>query len=186
VARGRALLDRFDDAAAESDGDSVAGERQAVLHTLEQACERVQTPLSRMEHGLHPWVTFAIMPVFALANAGVALTNSSGGIGGGLGSTVALGVIFGLLIGKPLGVTLFAYLAVRAGLAALPYGVTWRHVFGAGWLGGIGFTMSLFITGLAFADTPLAATAKIAILSASFLAGVIGFLLLRATSASAD
>jgi NhaA family Na+:H+ antiporter len=97
-----------------------------------------------------------------------------------LGSSVALGVILGLLVGKPLGVTLFAYLAVRAGLAALPAGVTWRHVLGAGWLGGIGFTMSLFITGLAFAGTPLVATAKIAILLASFIAGVIGFLVLRA------
>jgi NhaA family Na+:H+ antiporter len=175
LARGRAVLDAFEQA----DGDvaSVTGERQAALHTLEEACERVQTPLERMEHALHPWVTFAIMPVFALANAGVAL----GGGEGGLSHPVALGVLLGLVIGKPLGVTLFAWLAVRSGLAAKPPGVTWRHVHGAGWLGGIGFTMSLFITGLAFVGTPYEPISKLAILSASLVAGVTGFLILHRT-----
>ncbi len=175
LSRGRAMLSAFEQA---GQGDmTTSADRQAALHTLERACERAQTPLQRMEHALHPWVTFAIMPVFALANAGVALG------GGGLGEPVSLGIILGLVVGKPLGVTLFAWLAVRAGLAAKPEGVTWRHIHGAGWLGGIGFTMSLFITGLAFAGTPFEDTAKLAILSASLIAGVAGFTLLRGTHA---
>ena len=179
--RGRSVLDQFEQASL-GDGEVVAhSERQAALHTLEEACEQVQTPLHRMEHALHPWVTYAIMPVFALANAGVIL-----GGGGGVGHPVALGVIMGLVLGKPLGVTLFAWLAVRLGMAELPPGITWRHVHGAGWLGGIGFTMALFIAGLAFAGTPYLDTAKLGILTASLVAGVVGFVLLRGTAPAAS
>ncbi|HIC96126.1 TPA: sodium:proton antiporter, partial [Candidatus Bipolaricaulota bacterium] len=125
---------------------------------------------------------FAILPLFALANAGVALDHSLSA----LAHPVSLGVIMGLLIGKPLGITLFAWLAVRSGLAAMPTGVTWRGICGAGWLGGIGFTMSLFIAGLAFGDIPLLSVAKVGILSASLIAGVVGWTLLRGIGPAAE
>jgi NhaA family Na+:H+ antiporter len=91
-------------------------------------------------------------------------------------------VALGLALGKPLGITLASWLAVRAGAADLPTGVTWRHVHGAGWLGGIGFTMSLFVAGLAFGDSALLDIAKLGVLGASIVAGVIGFVLLRRTA----
>ncbi len=172
LAQSRDVLDHFE--RADAAGGEEEDERQAALHTLEVACERVQTPLLRMEHALHPWVSFFIMPVFALANAGVAL---SGG-GAGLVSPVPLGIILGLMVGKPLGVTLFAWLAVKSGVADKPDGVSWRHLHGAGWLGGIGFTMALFIAGLAFADPALQSVAKLGILTASLVAGVVGYLIL--------
>ena len=157
-------------------------EQQAAIHALEDACEKVQPPLHRMEHALHSWVTFAIMPIFALANAGVPL---SGGLGRTLGEPVALGVILGLLFGKPVGITLASWLAVRSGMASLPVGVTWKHIHGAGWLGGIGFTMSLFIAGLAFTDESLLTVSKLGILAASLCAGIVGsILLLRAPRTS--
>jgi NhaA family Na+:H+ antiporter len=152
-------------------------EQQAAIHALEEACEKVQPPLHRIEHALHPWVTFFIMPVFALANAGVAL---SGNFGETLVQPITLGVILGLLLGKPIGITLAAWFAVRTGVASLPTGVTWSHIHGAGWLGGIGFTMSLFIASLAFADESLLTMAKLGILTASLFAALIGsFLLIR-------
>jgi NhaA family Na+:H+ antiporter len=116
------------------------------------------------------------MPIFALANAGVPLGD---GVGPALGSPIAWGVILGLAVGKPLGITLASWLAVRAGAADLPTGVAWRHVHGAGWLGGIGFTMSLFVAGLAFGEPSALDIAKLGVLGASVLAGLIGFLLLR-------
>jgi len=158
--------------------------RQQAVHRLEQACEHVQTPLSRLEHGLHPWVAFIIMPVFALANAGVPLGS---GFSGGMGSGLGLGVALGLLLGKPIGITLSTWLAVRSGLGRIPGGASWAQVVGAGFLGGIGFTMSLFIANLAFRDDGSAelTLAKTGILSGSLLAGLIGFLLLSRSGRSA-
>jgi NhaA family Na+:H+ antiporter len=175
AAQARGALGRFESGDTPADGSGLGEERQAALHTLEKAAERVQTPLHRMEHALHPWVSFLIMPVFALANAGVAL----GGAGASLVGPVPLGIALGLVIGKPLGVTLLAWIAVRAGVAVLPAGLNWRHLLGAGWLGGIGFTMALFIAGLAFPDPASLAAAKVGILAASAVAGVVGFLILR-------
>jgi NhaA family Na+:H+ antiporter len=116
------------------------------------------------------------MPLFALANAGVAL---GGDVGALARQPVALGVFAGLVVGKQLGITVAAWLVARAGLAALPEGVTWRQVYGAAWLGGIGFTMSLFIATLAFGDAALLAAAKLGILAASLIAGLVGWTLLR-------
>ncbi len=129
-----------------------------------------------LEHELHTWVQFVIMPVFALANAGVALSLTNVG---GETSRIALGIIAGLVLGKPIGIIGAAWLAVRSGIAALPAGVTWSHMVGVGFLGGIGFTMSLFIASLGFGESELLDTAKMGILGASLLAGVIGFLLLQ-------
>lgn len=151
--------------------------QQEALLTLETLCEQAQAPLQRTERKLHGIVAFGIMPLFALANAGVSLTG--GGQGAVLSSPVMLGILLGLVIGKPLGITLFSWAAVRSGLAALPRGVTWRLIHGVSWLGGIGFTMSLFVAGLAFTEAPALLTeAKLGVLMASLAAGLAGALLL--------
>jgi Na+:H+ antiporter, NhaA family len=175
LARSRRTLDHFQ---SNAEGNLMTNEeQQAAVHALEEACEKVQPPLHRMEHALHPWVTFFIMPLFALANAGVVL---GGDFSETLLQPVTLGVILGLLLGKPIGITLAAWLAVRTRVASLPTGITWSHIHGAGWLGGIGFTMSLFVASLAFADEALLTMAKLGILAASLLAALFGaFLLVR-------
>lgn len=152
--------------------------QQESLLTLEVLCEQAQAPLQRTERKLHGVVAFLIMPLFALANAGVRL--GGGDFASALSSPVMLGVLLGLVLGKPLGITLFSWAAVRMGIATLPSRVTWRMVHGAAWLGGIGFTMSLFVAGLAFPDLPaLLAAAKLGILAASLGAGICGWMLLR-------
>lgn len=175
VQHGRALLDHFERAAETQSLVMKDEELQSAIEALEDSCEKVQPPLHRLEHGLHPWVTFLIMPVFALANAGVDLR---GGLGSGISHPVMLGVMLGLPLGKSIGITLASWLAVRSKIASLPTGVTWNHVHGAGWLGGIGFTMSLFVAGLAFTDESLLTIAKVGILAGSALASIVGSVLL--------
>jgi NhaA family Na+:H+ antiporter len=131
--------------------------------------------LYRLEHALHPWVTFLILPLFALANAGVVL---SGEAFSRLVQPVSLGVFFGLVVGKPVGIFLFTWLAVRAKLTLLPAGVSWGHILGAGMLAGIGFTMSLFINALAFGESEFNAMAKMSILLASAVSAIVGSLTL--------
>ncbi|HEX4935403.1 MAG TPA: Na+/H+ antiporter NhaA [Gemmatimonadaceae bacterium] len=177
-ARARDLLDEFD---RTETGDLLVitskGQQEA-LAGLDVAVSAVNAPLLKLEHQLTSLVSFGIMPLFALANAGVRLT----GVGEALASPGAIGVALGLVLGKMLGITAFSAGAVRLGIAALPTGVTWRLLHGAAWLGGIGFTMSLFIAGLAFGDGPLLDSAKIAVLVASSVAGLAGFLILRAAT----
>src|SRR5918994_1908492 len=177
--RGRYILVRFEKAGEKGENVLTNEERQAALHALNDAAYKLEPPLHELEHALHPWVVFAIMPVFALANAGLPL---GGGIGEALTSPVAYGIVVGLVVGKQLGITMFAWLAVRSGISELPGGINWRHVYGAGWLAGIGFTMSLFITDLAFSDSSLVDAAKLGILVASLTAGVVGWTILRAAS----
>lgn len=179
LAMSRATLDDFEHAGERGEGVLTNRERSAALLKLETACQHVEAPLQRLERAVHPWVTFAILPLFALANAGVALGSH---FLSAMTHPVGWGVVAGLVAGKPLGITLFAWLAVRGGLAAMLTGVTWRQIFGVSWLGGIGFTMSLFIADLAFGNTPLLPVAKVGILTASLIAGVVGWLLLRGTS----
>ena len=174
--RSRYVLDRFERAGEKGENVLANEERQAALHALNHAAYKLEPPLHELEHALHPWVVFAIMPIFALANAGVRL---DGNIGGALTSPVTLGIVAGLVIGKQLGITLFAWLAVRSGLSELPEGVGWRHIYGAGWLAGIGFTMSLFISDLGFSDGALVDAAKVGILVASLIAGVVGYWILK-------
>jgi NhaA family Na+:H+ antiporter len=182
--RSRYVLDRFEKAGEKGENVLTNEERQAALHALNDATYKLEPPLHELEHALHPWVVFAIMPLFALANAGVSL---GGSLAEALTSPVALGIVAGLVVGKQLGITLFAWLAVKSGLSELPGGITWRHVYGAGWLAGIGFTMSLFITDLAFSNSALVNTAKLGILAASLIAGVVGWTILRrATSPPAE
>ena len=178
--RSRGLLDRFEQAGEQGDAVLCNEERQGALHALNRANEDVEPPLQELEHALHPWVVFAIMPLFALANAGVVLGE---GFAATLLNPVSLGIVAGLLLGKQFGITLFAWLAVKSGLSEMPGGVTWLHIYGASWLAGIGFTMSLFISDLAFADSPLLNVAKLGILAASLIAGVAGWLIIRRTSA---
>lgn len=155
-------------------------DQRGAIHALEVACEHADTPLQRMEHGLHGWVAFGIMPIFALANAGVAF--GGGGLGVLWSDKVAIGIILGLFFGKQIGVFLFSWLAVKANLAEMPANVSWRQLFGVGCLAGIGFTMSLFIANLAFDDPTILDNAKLGILVASILSGVWGWILLTRKS----
>ena len=179
--RADGLLARFREGIAGSPTDPTP-DQMAALHTLEEAVEHVETPLQRLEHGLHGFVAFFVMPVFALANAGVALGANAAALAT---DAVALGVMLGLVVGKPVGVLLLAFLAVKTGLAALPSGVTWSQVVGVSFLTGIGFTMSIFIANLAFGAGPLLDSAKVGILGASLISGVIGAVLLLRQPAAA-
>jgi NhaA family Na+:H+ antiporter len=143
-----------------------------IAENLEQDATRVQSPQQRIEHGLTPWVNFGVIPLFALANAGI---DFSAVHAEALLEPVTLGVLGGLAGGKFIGIAGASYLAVRLGRCRLPVGVRWRHLLGASWLGGIGFTMSLFIAELAFPDQPaLVEQAKMGILAASLLSGLVG------------
>ncbi len=150
------------------------------VQSIEMACHNVETPLQRLEQALHPWVAFLVIPLFALANAGLSLGSMD--LGATVTSPVFLGIALGLMIGKPLGIVSFSFLFVRTGLAALPASVRWPDVLGAGILGGIGFTMSLFLAALSFKDPALLENAKSGILAASLIAGISGLLLLRLIS----
>jgi NhaA family Na+:H+ antiporter len=135
---------------------------------------------NHLQRRLHPWVAYAIMPLFALANAGVSFTTLS--LAGGLQRTVGLGIVLALVVGKPLGILAGAAAAVRSGLSVLPPEVRWAHMALLGCLGGIGFTMSIFIANLAFPDPTLLATSKCAVLIASTLAATAGLLVGRCLS----
>jgi NhaA family Na+:H+ antiporter len=154
-------------------------QQQAAAQTLEVIAERIQTPLQRLERNLNPWVAYLIVPVFALANAGVELR---GNVADAVADPIFLGIVAGLVLGKPLGITLFSWIAVKAGIADLPFGVSWRQLFASSWMAGIGFTMSLFIANSAFKSADLLPLAKIAILAASLLAAGIGYGLVSLTS----
>lgn len=145
--------------------------RAEKIRQYRQVTRETISPLEFLIYVLHPWVAFLIMPIFALANAGVAFEWAD------LRSQVALAVILGLAVGKPVGIVLMCWLASVARLAPLPAGVTWRHIAGGGFLAGIGFTMALFITGLALEDE-LMRSAKVGVLAGSVVSAVIGMTLL--------
>jgi len=168
--RAELLLAEFREDVAPGRSEPTADQRDS-LHALESEAEKLGTPLARLEHALHPWVAYFIMPVFALANAGVAV---EGNLLATLGQPVSLGVILGLFLGKQVGVLGAAWLAVRAGVAAMPAGVRWSQVWGVSLLCGIGFTMSLFIASLAFPDPELLDAAKVGILAGSLVSGLAG------------
>jgi NhaA family Na+:H+ antiporter len=158
------------------DPNTVQDDVDAALDALEDTIDEVQSPLSELEHGLHPYVAFGVLPIFAFVNAGVAIEQVGWAT---LADPVTLGVIAGLFVGKPLGIVGASAIAVKAGLAELPAGVTWAHLLGAGCMGGIGFTMSLFIAALAFDSQPEAVvSAKLGILAASALSAAAGAVIL--------
>jgi NhaA family Na+:H+ antiporter len=165
LARGRSLLARFASARPGS------FEEHAAIDTLEAQCEMVESPLHRIEHRLQPWVSFVVMPLFAFANAGVHIL---GRMAPAAKDPVTLGIAVGLIVGKPVGIFLFAWSSSKANIAIPPIHSSWRQIFGASCLCGIGFTMSLFIAALAFGDGELLDMAKIGILFASMLAAVVG------------
>ncbi len=138
----------------------------------------VASPLDRIELKLTPWVSFVIVPIFAIANAGVSVSTS------GLDTNVFAGVLFGLVLGKLVGVVSFTWLAVRLGVGRLPENTTWSHVVGIGATAGIGFTVALFVAGLSFEDADLLRSAKLGILAASVVAGLLGYSLLRRAAGS--
>lgn len=139
---------------------------------------RVRSPLQGLEHRLHGFVTYIVMPIFALANAGVVMTHLNFSE---LFNGLTVNIELSLFVGKVTGILLFSFIAVKLGLAYLPQGVKWVQLMGLGLLGGIGFTMSLFITSLAFEDITFINPAKIGILVGSLVSGITGFFILKAT-----
>ena len=146
------------------------------VKSLSRVARQVVPPAIRLEHRLYPWVYFACMPLFALTNAGVRLVDSDPAAM--FADPVLFGVMLGLLLGKPAGILLMSFLTVAFKVASLPQGVGWMHLVGAGILGGVGFTMAIFVANLAYADAASIAVAKTGILLASLVAGVVGFLFL--------
>lgn len=166
----RGLLDEFLSHDKNRENLLLANEQVHSIEMLAKQSKSVQSPLVRLEHALHPWSAYLIMPLFAFANAGVAL-------GGDIHfdiDGVMPGIMLGLMVGKPIGILGLTFIAEKLGLAARPNGVMWIDILGAGMLAGIGFTMSIFITNLAFTNPEATDVAKISILMASLLAGIIG------------
>ena len=164
------IAELTEDDPADPDADAAHWRRLAWLS------REAISPLARVEHGLHQWSSFVVLPIFALANAGIALGGDS--LSAAARTPVALAVGLGLVLGKTLGLTLGALLAVRLGLSGLPSGTRWAHVAGIGALAGIGFTVSLFITELAYADAAVVEAAKIGVLAGSAVAALLGLALL--------
>jgi NhaA family Na+:H+ antiporter len=163
--------------ARSTENEKVLGnsERLEAIYAMEDACEAALPPLVRIEDKLHEVVAFAVVPLFALANAGLDLRGLSVP---SLTHDVTLGVVIGLFLGKPAGIMIASWLAIRSGRADLPARVSWSMLNGAAWLAGIGFTMSLFIATLAFGDSALLENAKLGVLAASAMAGAAGAIFL--------
>ena len=174
TSRARSLVDRI---SKKVETDEDMGEQLDQVHALEDMCEAVQSPLARMEHGLSGYVSFLIMPVFALANAGVRLDPA---LLTEMTSPVALGIILGLFIGKQFGVSFAVWAAVKLGIADLPDKVTMKQIYGVGVLCGIGFTMALFVGNLAFPGSQSLDIAKLSILIGSAISAIAGSIMLRA------
>jgi Na+:H+ antiporter, NhaA family len=157
---------------------------EATLGAIEEATLATESALERAERIMHPWVAYLVLPSFALVNAGVTISAAS--VMEAYETPLTVGIIVGLLVGKVGGVVGGTWVAAKIGLAALSEGLRWVHLVGAGVLGGIGFTVSLFITDLAFDDPALIEQAKIGILTASVVASVLGYALLRRSSANSS
>lgn len=172
VRKARSIVDRL----AVSDGsDTAPAVQYDQVQALEDMCQGVQSPLSRIEHGLSPWVSFVIMPIFALANAGVLLQPE---LVSELADPVGLGIILGLFLGKQIGISAAVWGSVKFGIADLPERVTMKQLYGVSVLCGIGFTMALFVANLAFPGSEVLSLAKLSVLVASTLSAVVGSILL--------
>ena len=172
AAQARDLLEAFDRTETGDLSVLTSKGQQEAIFAIGRANLQVLAPLLRLEHALHGLSAFLVMPLFAFSNAGVTLSGLNV-------DRVTLAVFLGLTLGKPLGITAASFAAVRSRVAGLPQGVNWRALHGCGWLGGIGFTMSLFIATLAFEGTPFLASAKVGILTASVFAGLVGAAIVR-------
>lgn len=167
-------LEKFKDADP-NEVPTVTAKQLHLLEDMRTLSKLAMTPLQRLEHSLHPFVTFIVMPIFALANAGVTLTSDSASTST---SFVIVGIIVGLLVGKFIGIVGVSGLLIKLKIADLPNGMNFKHLIGAGFLASIGFTMSLFVANLAFKNNELIQQAKIGILIASLIGGIIGFIFL--------
>jgi Na+:H+ antiporter, NhaA family len=172
-ARARAILDQFP---LEPDSPSAQERAEHEVVEMIQTAQESISPLSRMEENLVGWSSYLIVPLFALANAGVDFRDTS--IGETATSAIALGVALGLIVGKVVGISLFTFLAVRFGMGKLPVGTNWNHIIGLAAVAGIGFTVSLFVAGLAFDDPHQIELAKVGIFIGSFVSGILGALIL--------
>ena len=150
---------------------------EATLTGLDQLLRGTDSLAERLERTLHPWVCFLVLPLFALASAGVTLSTDQLKLA--YSSSIALGIFLGLLLGKAVGITLFSFLGVKLKIAGMADGLTWKGIAGVGLLAGVGFTVALFISGLSFGEKTLVSTAKVAVLAASLAAGTIGYFYLR-------
>jgi Na+:H+ antiporter, NhaA family len=157
-------------------------DEQATLLEVSRLAREGVSPLARLESLLHPWTSFLVLPLFALANAGIRL--GGGDAAAALADPVSIGVIAGLIIGKPLGVVVAAFITVKLGLSRLPVACGWLEMVGVGMLAGIGFTVAIFIAGLAFTDPAAETAAKLGILVASTVAGLAGALFLAVRDAA--
>ena len=158
--------------------------QSGILAQMEDLIQGTEAPLDRLEHALHRWVSFGIVPLFALANAGVHVTSDTADAA--ISSPISQGVFLGLLVGKPLGIFLVTWLAVRLRICELPAGATWPQVLSVGVLAGIGFTVSLLLTDLAFERELLIDEAKLGVLTASLAAGLLGLVVLWLTTRSPE
>lgn len=171
----KSFLDKFKKADP-TEAPVLTAEQLHILEDMRIITKQAMTPLQRLEHGLHPFVTFIIMPIFAFANAGVTFSNN---IVSEATSNIALGVALGLIIGKFIGVVGVSALFIKLKIADLPNEMNFKHLAGVGLLASIGFTMSLFVTSLAFENQEYILEAKIGIFIASFVGGILGFLILK-------
>lgn len=178
--RTRALLKQLRDTGLPAERRLLTNRQHHIVLSMERLTEHATAPLQQLEHALMPFVTFAILPLFALTNAGVSLDGEALSL---LAEPMSLGIILGLVVGKPLGIWLFAWASVKLGITELPKGISLLHVASVGCLAGVGFTMSLFIATLAFDEVALVETAKTAVLAGSLLSTLIGsFMLLLVTN----
>jgi len=168
-------LNSFDQCGFSGEEMVLTPEQQDSLEKLEHAYEAVQNPLVRLEHRLHNISAFLVMPLFALANAGVRISDLSSSAF----SSMTLGIVLGLVVGKPLGIAGTTYIAARLGWVHKPTALSWNNIVGGAILGGVGFTVSIFITYLAFEDATTVASAKLFILASSLIMGTLGALYLR-------
>ena len=160
---------------AQASGDTERTE--TILGQLEKLTQGTESPMGRLERLVHPWSSYVILPTFALANAGLSFSGVN--FGGVISSGVTIGVMAGLLVGKVVGITAFPWVASRLGIVELPRYVSWSSVVGVGFLGGIGFTVAIFISELAFGPSDAGLNSKIGIMVASALAGIVGYSILR-------
>lgn len=152
----------------------LSAKQQNALEHIGSCFDKVQSPLSKLEHNLHTLSAYFIMPLFAFSNAGFVINFDNL-----VHTNIIIGVMVGLIIGKPLGIMLFTFIAIKLKLAQLPDGITMKHIFGVSLLAGIGFTMSIFIAHLAFSDEAMIDTAKLAILISSLVASILGILVIK-------
>ncbi|MFF5383682.1 Na+/H+ antiporter NhaA [Pedobacter suwonensis] len=174
----RKLTDDFD-REIPSNSTLTTPDQHRTIQQVKHLSLAAETPLQKIEHALHPYVAFLIMPLFALANSGIII---GADFFSAILNPVSIGVTAGLVLGKFTGILLFCFVMVKLGIAKLPEGGTWKHMIGVALLAGIGFTMSLFISGLAFSNPQYVEQAKYGILIASVLAGILGTLVLRGTA----